>query len=153
MNGATGDDEALGGCIQRDWAKGLFVLREIVCKHVLQRLGLLRAQVNALEVRNLDLVGRGLRVSVDGSEDKKEIPDGEPDLHRVGIGIAVVGCLGEGDLGVVRLGDGLAHGAGILKGNLLIILWCGRGDLNPHALRHRLLRPACLPFHHPRGLN
>jgi hypothetical protein len=29
--------------------------------------------------------------------------------------------------------------------------WCGRGDLNPHAFRHRLLRPACLPFHHSRG--
>src|SRR6185437_971290 len=28
--------------------------------------------------------------------------------------------------------------------------WCGKRDLNPHALRHRLLRPACLPFHHSR---
>ena len=28
--------------------------------------------------------------------------------------------------------------------------WCGRGDSNPHASRHWLLRPACLPFHHSR---
>lgn len=30
------------------------------------------------------------------------------------------------------------------------LFWCGREDLNFHALRHRLLRPACLPFHHVR---
>jgi hypothetical protein len=28
---------------------------------------------------------------------------------------------------------------------------CGRGDLNPYARRHRLLRPARLPFRHSRG--
>lgn len=27
---------------------------------------------------------------------------------------------------------------------------CGRGDLNPHALRHQILNLTCLPFHHPR---
>ena len=27
--------------------------------------------------------------------------------------------------------------------------WCPGEDLNLHALRHWLLRPACLPFHHP----
>ena len=27
--------------------------------------------------------------------------------------------------------------------------WCARGDLNPHAVRHRLLRPACLPVPPP----
>ena len=27
--------------------------------------------------------------------------------------------------------------------------WCSGWDSNPHALRHGLLRPACLPFHHP----
>ena len=34
-----------------------------------------------------------------------------------------------------------------LKGNLR---WCERGDLNPHALRHRILSPARLPFRHSR---
>lgn len=29
-------------------------------------------------------------------------------------------------------------------------IWCGRRDLNPHDLRHWLLRPARLPFRHPR---
>ena len=28
--------------------------------------------------------------------------------------------------------------------------WCAKRDLNPHALRHLLLRQACLPFHHSR---
>lgn len=26
--------------------------------------------------------------------------------------------------------------------------WCARQDLNLHALRQRLLRPSCMPFHH-----
>lgn len=25
---------------------------------------------------------------------------------------------------------------------------CSRRELNPHAVRHWFLRPACLPFHH-----
>lgn len=28
------------------------------------------------------------------------------------------------------------------------IFWCPRRDSNPHTLRNRLLKPACLPFHH-----
>jgi hypothetical protein len=33
-----------------------------------------------------------------------------------------------------------------------LILWdCERGDLNPHALRHRILSPARLPFRHSRA--
>jgi hypothetical protein len=28
-------------------------------------------------------------------------------------------------------------------------LWCSGKDSNLHALRQRLLRPSCLPFHHP----
>lgn len=34
----------------------------------------------------------------------------------------------------------------------LIILWCGRQDLNLHAFRHLLLRHVCLTFHHTRIL-
>jgi hypothetical protein len=34
--------------------------------------------------------------------------------------------------------------------NSLILLGCERGDLNPHALRHRILSPARLPFRHSR---
>ncbi len=29
---------------------------------------------------------------------------------------------------------------------------CGKGDLNPHGLLHKILNLACLPFHHSRGL-
>ena len=28
-------------------------------------------------------------------------------------------------------------------------MWCPRGDSNPHAVKHRLLRPACLPIPPP----
>ena len=34
--------------------------------------------------------------------------------------------------------------------NLQFPLWCAGEDLNLHALRHRNLNPACIPFHHPR---
>ena len=30
------------------------------------------------------------------------------------------------------------------------VRYCERGDLNPHALRHRILSPARLPFRHSR---
>jgi hypothetical protein len=38
-----------------------------------------------------------------------------------------------------------------LAGKVLILLGCERGDLNPHALRHRILSPARLPFRHSRN--
>jgi len=37
-------------------------------------------------------------------------------------------------------------------GSVCALIWCPRGDSNPHAFRHWFLRPACLPFHH-RGIN
>ena len=30
-------------------------------------------------------------------------------------------------------------------------IWCSGQDLNLHAFRQRLLRPSCMPFHHPSG--
>lgn len=32
---------------------------------------------------------------------------------------------------------------------LFDIFWCPERDLNSHTVRQRLLRPSCLPFHHP----
>ena len=145
VHGAVaGDDEALhAGAIQRDWAEALLVLGDVVGQYIQERLGLLGAQVNALEVLNADLVRRRLGSRIDGPKDQEEVPDGEPDLHAVGVGIAVIRGFFKGNAGVVGLGDGLAHAFPGIR-------WCGRGDLNPYALRHRLLRPACLPFHHSR---
>lgn len=31
-------------------------------------------------------------------------------------------------------------------------IWCSGKDSNLHALRQGLLRPSCLPFHHPSGM-
>lgn len=44
-------------------------------------------------------------------------------------------------------------GGGAVRLDGYTILWCGRGDLNPYARRHRLLRPARLPFRHSRVAN
>ena len=32
------------------------------------------------------------------------------------------------------------------------IRWCAKRDSNPYTSRHRCLKPACLPFHHPRDI-
>src|SRR5271165_634490 len=33
--------------------------------------------------------------------------------------------------------------------NRMLVVWCSGQDLNLHAFRQRLLRPSCMPFHHP----
>jgi hypothetical protein len=42
------------------------------------------------------------------------------------------------------------HAVAFLSGILdkLRDIWCGRGDLNPHASRRHPLKMVCLPFHH-----
>lgn len=45
---------------------------------------------------------------------------------------------------------GLPSKPWIIK-TFFIVLWCPRRDSNPHTLRNRLLKPACLPFHHLGG--
>ena len=109
-----GDDEAgfAGlGVFEGDGAEGLLVLDEVVGEDAVQSLGLLGAEVNALEVVDLDFLG-GLLLEL--AEDEHEVPDGEADLDAVGVGVAVVWGFVEGDAGVVGLSDGLAHR----------VLWC-----------------------------
>ena len=46
----------------------------------------------------------------------------------------------------------IAHDVGRYKLHFSPLIgekWCPRGDSNPHAVRHRLLRPACLPIPPP----
>ena len=67
--------------------EGLLVLLHVVREYVQQRLGLLRAQVNRLEVLDLDLFGRGL---VHGPEDELEVPHAHAHLDAVRIAFAVL---------------------------------------------------------------
>jgi hypothetical protein len=93
--------------IEGDGSEGLLVLGDVVSEDVEERLGLLGAEIDALEVANVDLVGRVLRES---AEDEEEVPDGHTDLHAVSVAIAVVG--GGGEVEPWLLGRGfllLAH--------------------------------------------
>ena len=73
--------------LERQSAKCLLVLGEIVAEEVQQRFGLLRAEVDALEVLDPHLVRRFL---ARGSEDQEEVPDAHADMDVVGIAVAIV---------------------------------------------------------------
>jgi hypothetical protein len=93
-------------------AEGLLVLGEVVTEDVPQGFGLLGAEVDALEVVELNLF-RG--VLGHGTEDEEEVPDAHSDLDAVGVAVAVVGSRGELDIGLGLVGfgfRGLAHGFG-----------------------------------------
>ena len=65
-----------------------FVTGNILLKKSQQRLGLLRAEVNSLEVANLYL---RLGLLLQGSENHEEVPDIHSHLHAVSVGFAVIG--------------------------------------------------------------
>ena len=84
--------------LQVELAKGLLILVQILSKHIPQGLGLLRAEVDALVVEDLELFG-ALRVGL--AKDEVEIPYADANLHAVGVGVAVAGGLGEVDAGLL----------------------------------------------------
>jgi hypothetical protein len=78
------------------------ILRNVLLEHVEKRLGLLRAHVNSLEVLYGYVIGGCLS---NAAEQKQEVPQIHTDLDAVGVVLAVVGCIGELDLGT----HGLRH--------------------------------------------
>src|SRR5579875_2351200 len=82
------------GCIQRNGAERRLVLGKILAQQAIQRLGLLWAEIDALEVLQLAGIGAGLG---EGAEDQVEVPDRGADLDAVGIAVAEVGGLGHRD--------------------------------------------------------
>jgi hypothetical protein len=79
--------------LKSDLSESLLVLGKVLSKDVEQRLGLLRAQIDALLVLD-DHVIRRRRV---GKTEKKEnVPDADTNLHAVGVGFAIIGTLGDG---------------------------------------------------------
>src|SRR5512145_566823 len=67
-----------GARLQADFAEGRFVLVDVLLQHVEQGLGLLGAEVDALEVADGDRVGlRGLQ----RAEQEEEVPQADAELH------------------------------------------------------------------------
>jgi hypothetical protein len=90
--------------LERDGAEGLFVLGEVVAQEVEEGLSLLRAEIDALEVLDVELLGG---VLVHGAKDEGEVPDAHPDLHAVGVAAAEVRGTGDLDFGLSGLCRGL----------------------------------------------
>jgi hypothetical protein len=74
--------------IELDFTKRTFVTGYILLQQSKQGLGLLRAQVNSLEVANLHL---RFGLLLQGSENHKEVPHIHSHLHAVGVGFAIIG--------------------------------------------------------------
>src|SRR3569623_1652994 len=80
--------------LQSKLAEGRLILRKVVLQHLQQRLGLLRTEINALVVLQLDLLGR---ILPHGSELKEDVLNAHPDLYAVCIVGAVVRSLRRDD--------------------------------------------------------
>ncbi len=76
--------------VQLDFAKGILVSGHVLLQNPEQCFGLLRAQINSLEV--LDFYLR-FRLLQQGSENQEEIPDVDADLHAVGVVFSVCGSI------------------------------------------------------------
>src|SRR5579859_3845541 len=83
--------------IELDFAEGLFVVHHVLLQDGEQRLGLLRAEINSLEVGNFHL-GRGLLLQ--GAKDQEEVPYIHAHLHAIGIVFPVIFVVGELDIGL-----------------------------------------------------
>jgi len=92
--------------LQGDLAKGLLILRDVLSEDVPKRLGLLRAEVDALRV--LDGHGFGC-ILMHESKGQEEIPYAHTHLHAVGVVFAVIGRLRQVDFGL-RLLRGIHDG-------------------------------------------
>src|ERR1035438_9279228 len=82
--------------LQLDLAEGLLILRDVLVQNIRQSLRLRRAQVHAMMIQDVDAVGPRL---VHGAEQEEKIPKADADLHAIGVVFAIVGSVGELDLG------------------------------------------------------
>ena len=76
--------------IEFDLSKRAFVVRHVLMQDRRQRLRLLGTQINALKIAHLNLI---FRLLLHGPEYQEKIPDIDPHLHTVGIGLAVIGIV------------------------------------------------------------
>src|SRR5579872_3974004 len=73
--------------VKLDFPEGAFIPGDILLQKTQQCLGLLRTQIDALEVFDLDMA---LGLLLQRAEDQEEVPDVDPHLHTVGIVFAVL---------------------------------------------------------------
>jgi hypothetical protein len=85
--------------IQLDLAKRILILMNILLQDGDQRFGLLRAEINALKVMDLNFLG-ALRLQA--SKDQKKVPNAHAHLHGVGIAVTVLGRVQDTNIGLRR---------------------------------------------------
>ena len=85
--------------VEFDFAEGGFVAVDVLLQQSEQRLGLLRTQVDALKITDLDL---SFTLLLNGAKDEEKVPDIHSHLHAVGIGFPVIGSIGQLDIGLWR---------------------------------------------------
>jgi hypothetical protein len=83
--------------VEFDLAKRALIPRYVLLQDRHQRLGLLRAQINALKVSDFHL---GFALLLQGAEDQEEIPDIHAHLDAVGVALAIVGSVHQPDIGL-----------------------------------------------------
>jgi len=86
--------------IELDLTEGILIADDVLLQDAEQGLGLLRAQIDSLEVVDLDLRFCLLMKSAEGEE---EIPHADADLHAVGIAFAVGIGIDKFDVGLSRV--------------------------------------------------
>src|SRR5258707_5492569 len=91
--------------IQLDLAESIFVARDVLLQQSEQCLGLLRTQIDPLEISNLHL---RFALLLQGAKDHKEVPDVYAHLHAVGVAFAVVRRICQLDIGLSWKGHKLA---------------------------------------------
>jgi hypothetical protein len=127
--------------LESERSKGLFVLREVMTEHVPEGLGLLWAEIDALEVMDVNLFGGVLAHDAKG---EGEVPDAHAYLDAVGVAFAK-------GLGLLELDGWFVWPCWLAHGCLISVLWfwgswCERGDLNPHGLLRQILSLVRLPI-------
>ena len=89
---------------QRYRAECLFILRQILTQQVPQRFGLLRTQIDPLEISQHHFLGGILPGS---AKNQQKIPYAGPHLHAVGVAVPIILCLNNID--IRRRVDWLTH--------------------------------------------
>jgi len=84
-----------GPGIEFELAECALIAAYVLLQNGHECFGLLRAEVHALEVLDLDL---GLALLLHGSEDQEEIPNVDSDLHAIGVVLAILGGIDEFDV-------------------------------------------------------
>jgi len=100
--------------IEFNLAKSAFITGHVLLQDGRQRLGLLRAQVDALKIQDFDLI---LGLLLERAEHQKKIPDIDSYLNAIGVALPVFRTIDQLDVGL-RWNRHRVHSVmGIRQGN------------------------------------